>query len=345
MTTSPEQPKGPSAPATSAEQAVLDAAQDVVEEAAETEPEAVPAMDSLDNPRRLLFVHAHPDDETINNGATMAHYAASGAAVTLVTCTRGEQGEVIPPELAHLEGDGDALAEHRTGELAAAMEALGVADHRFLGAAAGVRYRDSGMAYDEIGQAVAPPDMRPDAFAHVPVDEAAAHLVAILREVRPQVVVTYDPGGGYGHPDHVHTHQVTMRAVELAADGGYGSGEPWSVAKVYWTAAPRQRVLAWVRELTDAGLRTLDAEGPLPSMVVPYEQVTTVVEAEEQLPAKAAALRAHATQVVVHAGTFALSNGVHQPLTGTEFYRLAVGEGAPDVREREVDLFAGVPSA
>ena len=298
-----------------------------------------------DQGRRLLLVHAHPDDETINNGATMARYAADGVHVTLVTCTRGELGEVIPPELAHLEGDGDALAEHRAHELAAAMRALGVSDHRFLGAADGTRYRDSGMAYAADGRAVAPADMSSDAFARAGVDEAAAHLVKVLRDVRPQVVITYERGGGYGHPDHVQAHRVAMRAVELAADPTYGAGPAWQVTKVYWTVSPAERVLARVRELRAAGVRTLDPDGPLPSMVVPAAEVTAVVDASDHLAAKVAALRAHATQVVVADGTFALSNGVHQPLTGVEHYRLAVGAPAPDDGRPgtwETDLFAGV---
>jgi N-acetyl-1-D-myo-inositol-2-amino-2-deoxy-alpha-D-glucopyranoside deacetylase len=341
-----EQPKGPTAPATSAEQAVLDAAQDVVEEAAGSEPlaQAEPAMDALDNPRRLLLVHAHPDDETIQNGATMAHYAANGAAVTLVTCTRGELGEVIPADLAHLEGDGEALAEIRAGELAAAMEALGVSDHRFLGSDAGVSFHDSGMVYDDEGRAVAPPNMHSGAFAHVPVDEAAAHLVRVLRQVRPQVLITYDPDGGYGHPDHVQAHRVAMRAVELAADAGYGAGEPWRVSKVYWTAAPVEQAVEWLREAQRAGVQSLDPDGPLPSVLVPSSVISAVVEADDQLPAKAAALRAHATQVVVHEQTMSLSNGMHSPLTGTEYYRLAVGERAAPDGELETDLFAGIGS-
>ena len=305
-----------------AEQAVLDAAGDTVDEVAERglSPADLAAMDSLDNPRRLLLVHAHPDDETINSGATVARYTAVGAHVTLVTCTRGEKGEVIPAELSHLEGDGEALAARRVAELATAMEALGVTDHRFLGDGATdadnhptpVRFTDSGMAYDDDGNAVAAPDMASDAFALVDVDEAAGHLVRVIREVRPQVLATYEPGGGYGHPDHVQTHRVAMRAVALAADPAAGEGEPWQVAKVYWS-------------------------------VRPDDEVTTVVDATEHLAAKAAALRAHATQVVVGDGTFSLSNGFTQPLLAIECYRLAVGEARPPAEGGpETDLFAGL---
>ncbi len=284
----------------------------------------------------MLLVHAHPDDETINNGATMARYAAEGALVTLVTCTRGELGEVMPPTLAHLEGDPEALAERRTGELAAAMEALGVTDHRFLGGAQ-AWFRDSGMVYDERGRAVAPPDMAPDAFARVPVDAAASQLVPVIRQVRPQVLITYEPGGGYGHPDHVQAHRVAMRAVELGADPSVPGGEPWTVARVFWTVAPRTATLAAWRQLASSGVTTPDPDGPLPSMLVDDDQVTTVVDATKFVEAKAAALRAHATQVLVVGSAFALSNGVHQPLTGIEHYQLA-GEGDAPAD----DLFDGL---
>ncbi len=315
MSTTPAEPPPDAATGTAGEDVLADAAaviEDAVERELGAEPEAT--MDALDAPRRLLLVHAHPDDESITTGATIARYAgAAGTRVTLVTCTRGEQGEVIGAEHAALEGDGDALADHRTAELAAAAEALGLADHRFLGADAGARYRDSGMVWGDDGRATAAPDAAVGAFTSVAVDAAAAHLVRVLREVRPQVVVTYGADGGYGHPDHVQAHRVTHRAVAQAAAPG-GGGEPWQVAKVY--------------EVTG------DAAG-----------ATAVVAAEDQLPAKAAALRAHATQVVVHGDTFELSNGVPHPLTGTEHFVLAAGVPAPAAdREdgRESDLFAGV---
>src|SRR5690606_13518533 len=181
--------------------------------------------------RRLLLVHAHPDDETIGTGATMARYVAEGAHVTLVTCTLGEEGEVIPEELAHLAAtEDDVLGDHRIGELAAACAALGVEDHRFLGGPG--RWRDSGM------MGVASND-RPGAFWRADVDEAAGELVKVIREVRPQVLVTYDENGHYGHPDHIQAHRVSRRAFELAADPGFGEGEPWRIAKFYHTATPR----------------------------------------------------------------------------------------------------------
>ncbi|MGZ4615989.1 MAG: N-acetyl-1-D-myo-inositol-2-amino-2-deoxy-alpha-D-glucopyranoside deacetylase, partial [Actinomycetes bacterium] len=146
-------------------------------------------MDVLDAPRRMLLVHAHPDDETIGNGATMARYAASGTHVTLVTCTLGEEGEVLVPHLASLAADqNDELGQHRIGELATAMEALGVTDHRFLGGPG--RFRDSGM----MGL---PTNERRDCFWQADLEQAARLLVEVVRETRPQVLVTYDENGGY----------------------------------------------------------------------------------------------------------------------------------------------------
>jgi N-acetyl-1-D-myo-inositol-2-amino-2-deoxy-alpha-D-glucopyranoside deacetylase len=166
-------------------------------------------MSSADAPdRRLLLVHAHPDDESIYTGATMAKYAAEGARVTLVTCTLGELGEVIPASLAHLGAEKeDGLGEYRIGELAAACAALGVTDHRFLGGPG--RWRDSGMMGTEGND-------DPRCFWRADVDQAAGALLDVIAEVRPQVLATYDAQGAYGHPDHIQAHRVAWRACELA---------------------------------------------------------------------------------------------------------------------------------
>lgn len=291
--------------------------------------------------RRLLLVHAHPDDESINNGVTMAKYAAEGAHVTLVTCTLGEEGEVIPPGLAHLAADrDDGLGSHRVGELAAAMAELGVTDHRFLGGAG--RYRDSGM----MGT---PQNHRPEAFWSADVDEAAAHLVAVVREVRPQVLVTYDPDGGYGHPDHIQAHRVAMRAAELAAETAYRRdlGEPHGIGKIYWNRVPRSVVEEGFANLRAA----VGIKAPFPGMaspedvpgVVDDERITAEIEAAEELvAAKAAAMRAHATQIAVDGPFFALSNDLAQPLFTREYYELVAGRPGVPAGERERDLFAGV---
>jgi N-acetyl-1-D-myo-inositol-2-amino-2-deoxy-alpha-D-glucopyranoside deacetylase len=290
--------------------------------------------------RRLLLVHAHPDDETITTGATMARYVAEGAQVTLLTCTLGEEGEILVPEVAQLAADqADQLGGYRIGELRAAMAELGVTDVRFLGGAG--RYRDSGM----IGT---PANERPRAFWGADVDEAVGHAVGVVRDVRPQVVVTYDPDGGYGHPDHIQAHRVAMAAVEAAADPAYRPdlGPVWDVAKVYWCRLPRTAV----RESDDALAAAGERVPFLPSaaiehapFVVDDDEVTTAVDAEDLVDRKAAALRAHATQITVRDGFFALSNDLGQLVRGTEYFQLVRGERAGDPADREDDLFAGLP--
>src|ERR1017187_7108190 len=159
--------------------------------------------DGAEDGRRLLLVHAHPDDEAIGTGATMAKYAAEGAHVTLVTCTLGELGEVIPPELAHLAADReDRLGEYRIGELAAACAALGVTDHRYLGGPG--RWRDSGMMGLDSNDV-------PGCFWQADLDEAAGELLTVIREVGPQVLVSYDDNGFYGHPGHIQAHRGARR--------------------------------------------------------------------------------------------------------------------------------------
>ncbi|MEU0742156.1 N-acetyl-1-D-myo-inositol-2-amino-2-deoxy-alpha-D-glucopyranoside deacetylase [Streptomyces sp. NPDC006134] len=276
--------------------------------------------------RRLLLVHAHPDDESINNGATMARYAAEGAHVTLVTCTLGERGEVIPPGLRHLTGA--ALGRHRLGELTEAMRALGVEDARLLGGPG--RYADSGM----MG---IPDNDDPACFWQADVEEAAALLVEVIREVRPQVLVTYDPDGGYGHPDHIQAHRVAMRAADLAAEAGC------PIAKVYWNRVPRsvaERSFARLREdLPGLPFAEPAALDDVPG-VVDDARITTEIDGTAYAAAKTAAMRAHATQIEVAGPYFALSNELAQPVFTTEYYELVRGERAPGARE--TDLFAGI---
>ena len=292
--------------------------------------------------RRLLLVHAHPDDETINNGTTMARYVAEGASVTLLTCTLGEEGEVLVPELAQLAADqADQLGGYRIWELRAAMDAVGVSDFRFLGGAG--RYRDSGM----MGT---PANENPRAFWNADLDQAVAHAVAVVRDVRPQVVVTYDENGGYGHPDHIQAHRVAMGAVEAAADPAYRPdlGEPWSVAKVYWCCVPRSVLQEGIDAMAAVGDDSFfegvtDADD-LP-FAVPDEQVTAAVDGRAFVAQKDAAMRAHPTQILVDGPFFALSNKLGQEVLGIEYYRLVRGERGPagDAPNGwEVDLFAGL---
>jgi len=280
-------------------------------------------------------VHAHPDDETIATGATMARYAAAGVHVTLVTCTLGEEGEIHVPSLAQLAADqADQLGGYRLVELERACAALGVTDHRFLGGAG--RYRDSGM----MGL---PTNEHPRAFWQADLDEAAGHLVEVMREVRPQVVVTYDTNGGYGHPDHIQSHRVTMRAVELAREEGIGP------AKVYWTAIPRSVLAAGMREFAGssnnpfAGIERVE---DLP-LGTPDERVSTRIDAREFAEAKMAAVRAHATQIPADSWLHTLATNLGRDYLGVEYYELVAGERGPAGQgvDFEDDLFAGLAVA
>lgn len=318
----------------------VDAAEAVLAEAATAVAGVadVEAFTPLDNPRRLLLVHAHPDDETIGTGATMAKYAADNALVTLVTCTLGEEGEILEPGLEHLAADKeDGLGQHRIGELAAAMEALAVRDHRFLGGPG--RWRDSGM----MGT---PANERPDCFWRADLEEATRELVSIVRETRPQVVVTYDENGGYGHPDHIQAHRVAVAAFEKAGDPSYASdlGEPWAPAKLYFTTFPKSVLQAGIDAMKAAGHTDffgVDSADDLPFGVAD-ELVTTEVDASDHLDAKTAAMRAHKTQIAVDGPFFALSNNVGQKAFGTEYFTLVRGELGPLDGGRERDLFAGI---
>lgn len=309
----------------------------------------------------LLAVHAHPDDESLATGALLATWAAAGRPVTVVTATRGERGEVIGRRWAHLEGDGPALARHREGELAAALSALGVPDHTFLDAAASavpaaagaaVRYEDSGMAWVGAGRAGVAADVPPRAFARVPLDEPAAALAAVLRSRRPQVVVTYEPGGGYGHPDHVRTHEVTVRALALAAARPDAGAAAHTVPVVLWSVAGREALrrahaaLAGAAVAAALGAAATDLTLPdpaaePPSVVVPDDDVDVLVDVAPVRDRVLAALRAHATQVqAVRAvdgqdgllGCYALSNAVLAAVPPAEAYRYAPGSArAEDV--------------
>jgi N-acetyl-1-D-myo-inositol-2-amino-2-deoxy-alpha-D-glucopyranoside deacetylase len=282
--------------------------------------------------KRLLLVHAHPDDETINNGVTMAKYAALGAQVTLVTCTRGEEGEVLVNELANLASDkDDKLGEHREMELKDAMDELGIKDFRFLGAPS-KKWRDSGM----MGT---PANDRDDVFWQADLDEASIELVKIILEIKPQVLITYDEFGGYGHPDHIKAHRVAMRAAELAANQG------WQVNKIYWNTMPRSVIQMGIEKMKEVGSDFFGAESAddLP-FAKPDELVSTVVNAPEYVPAKLAAMKAHATQISVDGPFFALSNNLGLSVWGDEYYTLVKGEKAApfDANGRELDIFAGI---
>ncbi len=273
-------------------------------------------------PRRLVLVHAHPDDETITSAGLMARAVEAGVGVTLVTCTLGELGEVIPPELKALEGSPE-LADHRAGELDRACAALGVSDHRLLGGRG--RWHDSGMVATGEGiRAAAPEDLGEGAFSRrADVDLQVAQLVEILTEVEPDVVVSYDAAGGYGHPDHVRAHEIAGGAVERL--------DPLGERIALWaTAAPHDDVAD--------GLDALRRRAWLPLPVPPVEDLPTMPDDAVTVrlalgPArvrKLAALRAHATQIQVfddghEPPAFALSNGLAQPVLRVEGFVLLRG--------------------
>lgn len=289
---------------------------------------------------RLLFVHAHPDDETIANGATIAHYVARGAQVHVVTCTLGEEGEVIGDRWAQLAADhADQLGGYRIGELTAALQALGVPAPIFLGGPG--RWRDSGMAGTE-------PRRGHQRFSDAHEREAVGALVAHIRTLRPHVVVTYDPNGGYGHPDHVQAHVVTTAAVAAAGTDDY-PGTPWSVPKLYWTVIARSAFTAGWEVLGPGDLRSEwvipPADGDFGELGYSDEEIDAVIEDLDAVPAKQAALAAHATQLTVGptGRAFALSNNLALPVVGPEHYILAGGvAGDRDGRGWETDLLAGL---
>jgi N-acetyl-1-D-myo-inositol-2-amino-2-deoxy-alpha-D-glucopyranoside deacetylase len=291
-------------------------------------------MRPQDRPR-LLFVHAHPDDETLTTGATIAHYAARGADVHVVTCTLGEEGEIIGERWAHLAVDeADQLGGYRIGELTAALHALGIDEPIFLGGAG--RWRDSGMD--------GTPPRHHQRFIDADPREAVGALVAIIRDLRPHVVVTYDPDGGYGHPDHIHTHRVTTAAV-AASDGAEYSGEPWTVPKLYWAVVAKSALAEALNALEDVPPEWIRVTADDVPFGYPDDEIDAVIEVDEQLPAKVAALRAHATQVTVapNGRSFALSNNIVLPIGAIEHYILAAGKpGERDARGWETDLLAGL---
>jgi N-acetyl-1-D-myo-inositol-2-amino-2-deoxy-alpha-D-glucopyranoside deacetylase len=271
---------------------------------------------------RLLLVHAHPDDESLWTGGTIARYAAAGIHVTLVTCTLGEEGEIIPDSLRELAADAaDQLGGYRIGELRAACAALGVSDHRWLGGVG--RWRDSGMAGT-------PANEHPRAFAGGDVTEQADALAEVIADVRPQVVVTYGPDGGYGHPDHIRAHEVTMAACT-------------SVDRVFFAVTSRQATeegTAALSKMPDLPYR-LPVPGELP--VTDDALITTVIDTSEVVSEKLRALAAHSTQISVWQGgdgerAYALTNGIAQPIPAREFYLLGQGPG----EGAETDLFGGL---
>jgi N-acetyl-1-D-myo-inositol-2-amino-2-deoxy-alpha-D-glucopyranoside deacetylase len=264
----------------------------------------------------ILLVHAHPDDEAIMTGGVMQKAHAEGHRVVLVTGTRGEVGEIHNMDEAE---NRPKLGEVRTKELEAAKEILHVDRGEFLD------YRDSGMAGTDDNQ-------NPASFNQAPLEEAAERLAAILREERPDVVVTYDPTGTYFHPDHIKAHLTTTAALDILESEG------WKPRKFYWHAFPRSGLKAWA----EMSHRPDAPEPPSfpPNMGVPDEEITTVVDVRPYVPGKLDAFRAHLSQNGPEAFFLSTPTELRERAFGEEHFVLARGELGSERPER--DLFAGV---
>ena len=273
---------------------------------------------------RLMAVHAHPDDESSKGAATTAKYAAEGVDVLVVSCTGGERGDVLNTQHPPVEGGLDGMREYRKHEMAAAAAALGV-QHRWLG------FVDSGLP--EGG------------FALVPLEEAAAPLVELVRSFKPHVMTTYDENGGYPHPDHIMCHKVSVEAFEAAGDPEryVGRGEPWTPSKLYYNHGFS---LVRMRAVHDA-LVAAGRESPFGDWIdsrqareVPEREVTTRIEASAYFGQRDAALRAHATQIDPDGFFFAVPRELEIAQWPTEEYELA--SSRVPVTLPEDDLFAGL---
>jgi N-acetyl-1-D-myo-inositol-2-amino-2-deoxy-alpha-D-glucopyranoside deacetylase len=283
-------------------------------------------------PMTLLCVHPHPDDESISCGGVLARSAAEGHRTVVVTCTGGEAGE----NLAGIDLGGTDLAAHRRRELEDALAELGVHEHAWLG------YRDSGMAGTGDNE-------HPEAFAGADVEEAARRLAVLLRRHRPDVVVSDDANGTYGHPDHVQAHRVTVRAVELAAGADELDGAPpWRVAKRYAHTIGRRRLLTGHAALLEAGLASPFGDGPLEDDSAlpfgsPEELITTTVDVSPYLDRKRAALRAHRSQIGEDSFFLNTPEELTAQFFGQEEFVLEEGRRVDDPAVgRETDLFAGL---
>jgi N-acetyl-1-D-myo-inositol-2-amino-2-deoxy-alpha-D-glucopyranoside deacetylase len=295
--------------------------------------------------RCLLLVHAHPDDESIFTGATMAKYAAEGARVTLVTCTRGERGSIPRTHPAAQAGDrprGESrLAEVgslRAKELEAACTELGVTEQWYLGGPG--RWRDSGPGRRD----------DPRAFCHAELDEATGELAALIHKAQPQVMVTYDANGFYGHPDHIQAHRVAWRAYQQTCDPlrtkFYALTIPRSVLADAINDARRSRPDGRHQVEVGGAARILAAPDTFLQFGVPDDQVTAEIRADSFLDVKIAALKAHATQIMVDDRFFHAAGLVRMRVLSTEYYTLLSHSGAvptgPDGQGRENDLFCGI---
>ncbi|MFP5416730.1 MAG: mycothiol conjugate amidase Mca [Actinomycetes bacterium] len=289
-------------------------------------------VDAAGEPLRLLAVHAHPDDEASKGAATVARYVAEGVQVMVVTCTGGERGDILNPRLDTPENWAD-IVSLRVAEMARSCEVLGV-QHAWLG------YVDSGLPEGD-----PLPPLPEGCFALCDLDEAATKLAGVIRGFRPHVLTTYDENGGYPHPDHIRTHEVSMRAVELAADPGLVGdlGEPWAVLKVYFNMTfHRARAAALDAAMHEHGLVSPYRErlASWPEDPTQTARLTTFVPCADYFDVRDAALLAHATQIDPDGFWFAVPISLQQKAWPTEDFQLARSRVATTLPED--DLFAGI---
>lgn len=277
----------------------------------------------------LLTFHAHPDDEVISTGGTLAHYSALGEQVAVVTATDGVEGEVHNYE--DVEDVKSRLAEVRAEELAKAMAILGVPHFEFLG------YRDSGMMGDPANQHQA-------AFWNSDFMEATARLVTVLRRLRPEVMVIYDPFGGYGHPDHIQVHRVGLAAYYGCTDLGrfpLAEGEEdWAPLKLYWTAWPRSRMVRLADLGVEIGMMDEAEANEWRASGTPDEDVTTTMNVEPHLDRKIEALTAHRTQIPDDWFLLRIPAENRPEVLGREYFVRV--SSRVEVPSREDDLFIGL---
>lgn len=291
--------------------------------------------------RRLLLVHAHPDDESSQSSATIARHCAAGDQVTLVTCTLGERGEILVPEWEHYSEA--ELGEHRIAELRQAMHHMGLTDQVFLGGVG--RYHDTGMDRSPDGDVIAPDITPGNAFWHADLLEAANHLVEIIRDRRPQVMTTYDPFGNYGHPDHIQAHRVAMYAYTLAASPAHRPdlGEPWTIQRVLWST---HNTTMWKRAYPMAREQFPDLFGGKerdPATFGPDERlIVAAVPIGEYYDVTRKALGAHRSQVNMEDVFWRFHGMVNQLEGAGEAYVFATGTPFPPSETPHTDLFAGL---
>ncbi|MFW0791134.1 mycothiol conjugate amidase Mca [Gordonia sp. CPCC 205333] len=282
-----------------------------------------------------MAVHAHPDDESSKGAATTARYAAEGHEVLIVTLTGGERGDILNPAMDR-PGIKENISQVRRDEMAAAAKALGVSQ-RWLG------FVDSGLPEGD-----PLPPLPEGSFAAIPIEGPNRALVEVVREFKPHVMITYDEHGGYPHPDHIRCHEVSMEAYEKAGDpDAYpGTGEPWSVSKVYYTHGfirNRMQLFSDEFEKNDMEnpfkewLARLDERGAFGDLM---GRITTQVECGDYFGQRDDALRAHATQIDPNGVFFAVPLEWQQRLWPTEEFELAKTRVKTSIPE--TDLFAGI---